>query len=320
MTLNERITEALKEAMKNKDEARKRTIRAIKSQILLMQTDGSGQEITPERELKMLQTMVKQREDSAASYDAGGRKDLADTEREEIVILREFLPQQLSESELEEFLKSLIAELGAQGPKDMGKVMGEASKRLLGKADGKLISTRVKALLGKKTEMIIDILLLFAVTYGIYLGYTQGVFRISILALAIIFGLLFSMYLTAPAAEFTASFFGFHYRLLPLIAFIFIVLLLSSVGIFIFKKIEKNLKNTKIAKTEKYLGAVSMAFFSSFLFAVILNFFNASNAINKEIRENSFTYSSLEYFSDSGLEQIKKLAPFVTTFVNSLSG
>jgi uncharacterized membrane protein required for colicin V production len=109
--------------------------------------------------------------------------------------------------------------------------------------------------------MIIDILLLFAVTYGIYLGYTQGVFRISILALAIIFGLLFSMYLTAPAAEFTASFFGFHYRLLPLIAFIFIVLLLSSVGIFIFKKIEKNLKNTKIAKTEKYLGAVSMAFF-----------------------------------------------------------
>jgi uncharacterized membrane protein required for colicin V production len=168
--------------------------------------------------------------------------------------------------------------------------------------------------------MIIDILLLFAVTYGIYLGYTQGVFRISILALAIIFGLLFSMYLTAPAAEFTASFFGFHYRLLPLIAFIFIVLLLSSVGIFIFKKIEKNLKNTKIAKTEKYLGAVSMAFFSSFLFAVILNFFNASNAINKEIRENSFTYSSLEYFSDSGLEQIKKLAPFVTTFVNSLSG
>lgn len=148
MTLNERVTETLKEAMKNKDEARKRTIRAIKSQILLMQTDGSGQKITPDRELKMLQTMVKQREDSATSYDAGGRKDLADTEREEIVILREFLPQQLSESELEEFLKSLIAELGAQGPKDMGKVMGEASKRLLGKSDGKLISTRVKALLG----------------------------------------------------------------------------------------------------------------------------------------------------------------------------
>jgi uncharacterized protein YqeY len=148
MTLNERIAEGLKEAMKNKDEARKRTIRAIKSQILLMQTDGTGQEITPERELKMLQTMVKQREDSAASYDAGSRKDLADVEREEIVILKEFLPQQLSDSELEEVLKSIVAELGAQGPKDMGKVMGEASKRLLGKADGKQISIKVKALLG----------------------------------------------------------------------------------------------------------------------------------------------------------------------------
>jgi uncharacterized protein YqeY len=148
MTLNERIAEGLKEAMKNKDEARKRTIRAIKSQILLMQTDGTGQEITPERELKMLQTMVKQREDSAASYDAGSRKDLADVEREEIVILKEFLPQQLSDAELEEVLKSIVAELGAQGPKDMGKVMGEASKRLLGKADGKQISIKVKALLG----------------------------------------------------------------------------------------------------------------------------------------------------------------------------
>jgi uncharacterized protein YqeY len=113
-----------------------------------MQTDGTGQEITPERELKMLQTMVKQREDSAASYDAGSRKDLADVEREEIVILKEFLPQQLSDSELEEVLKSIVAELGAQGPKDMGKVMGEASKRLLGKADGKQISIKVKALLG----------------------------------------------------------------------------------------------------------------------------------------------------------------------------
>lgn len=147
MTLNERITDALKEAMKNKDEARKRTIRAIKSQILLMQTDGTGQEITPERELKMLQTMVKQREDSASSYDAGDRKDLAEIEREEIAILKEFLPQQLNESELEEILKSIITELGAQGAKDMGRVMGEASKRLLGKADGKIISTMVKALL-----------------------------------------------------------------------------------------------------------------------------------------------------------------------------
>jgi uncharacterized protein YqeY len=148
MTLNERITEALKEAMKNKDEARKRTIRAIKSQILLMQTDGSGLEITPEREMKMLQTMVKQREDSLTSYETGGRQDLAEIEREEIVILKEFLPQQMGEAELEEVIKSIIAEVGAQGPKDMGKVMGEATKRLVGKADGKLISNKVKSLLG----------------------------------------------------------------------------------------------------------------------------------------------------------------------------
>ena len=148
MTLNERITEALKEAMKNKDEARKRTIRAIKSQILLMQTDGSGLEITPEREMKMLQTMVKQREDSLTSYETGGRQDLAEIEREEIVILKEFLPQQMGEAELEEVIKSIIAEVGAQGPKDMGKVMGEATKRRVGKADGKLISNKVKSLLG----------------------------------------------------------------------------------------------------------------------------------------------------------------------------
>lgn len=147
MTLNERIAEALKEAMKNKDEARKRTVRAIKSQILLMQTDGTGQAITEERELKMLQTMVKQREDSASSYEAGGRNDLAKIEKEEIAILKEFLPKQLNEQELEEILKSIISELGAQGPKDMGKVMGEATKRLVGKADGKMISLKVKSLL-----------------------------------------------------------------------------------------------------------------------------------------------------------------------------
>jgi uncharacterized protein YqeY len=148
MNLNEKITEALKEAMKNKDEARKRTIRAIKSQILLMQTDGSGQEITSEREMKMLQTMLKQREDSMSTYLTGGRNDLADIEREEIDIIREFLPKQLDEAELETILNNIIAELGAQGAKDMGKVMAEANKRLVGQADGKTISAKVKTLLG----------------------------------------------------------------------------------------------------------------------------------------------------------------------------
>lgn len=147
MSLNDQITEALKEAMKNKDEARKRTIRAIKSQILLMQTDGSGQEITADREMKMLQTMLKQREDSMSTYLNGGRNDLAAIEKEEIDIIREFLPKQLDEAELETILSNIITELGAQGAKDMGRVMAEANKRLVGQADGKTISTKVKSLL-----------------------------------------------------------------------------------------------------------------------------------------------------------------------------
>lgn len=147
MTLSERITEALKEAMKNKDEARKRTIRAIKSQILLMQTDGSGQEITSDRELKMLQTMAKQREESLETYIQQGREDLAAIEREEIEIIKEFLPKQLDDAALTTILKEIIAEVGASSPKDMGKVMGAATSRLLGKADGKSISAKVKELL-----------------------------------------------------------------------------------------------------------------------------------------------------------------------------
>jgi len=147
MTLNERIAETLKEAMKNKDEARKRTIRAIKSQILLMQTDGSGLEITPEREMKLLQTMVKQREDSMNTYLGGGRNDLAEIEREEIEIIKEFLPKQMDDADLEVVIKQIISDLGALGPKDMGKVMAEATKRLVGQADGKVISAKVKSLL-----------------------------------------------------------------------------------------------------------------------------------------------------------------------------
>jgi uncharacterized protein YqeY len=148
MTLNERVAEALKDAMKNKDEARKRTVRAIKAQILLMQTDGSGLEITPEREMKMLQTMLKQREDSLSTYEAGGREDLATVEREEIAIIKEFLPEPMDDAKLEEIIKGIISEVGAQGPKDMGKVMAEATKRLVGQAEGKVISAKVKSLLG----------------------------------------------------------------------------------------------------------------------------------------------------------------------------
>ncbi|AFC24865.1 GatB/YqeY domain-containing protein [Saprospira grandis] len=148
MSLSERIKEGLKTAMKNKDEARKRTIRAIKAQLLLMQTDGTGAEITEERELKMLQTMVKQREDSLTTYQEQGREELAQVEAEEIAIIKEFLPAQLEGEALVAEIKAIIEEAGASSMKDMGRVMGMASKKLLGKADGKSISATVKQLLG----------------------------------------------------------------------------------------------------------------------------------------------------------------------------
>ncbi|EJF53155.1 hypothetical protein SapgrDRAFT_1439 [Saprospira grandis DSM 2844] len=148
MSLSERIKEGLKTAMKNKDEARKRTIRAIKAQLLLMQTDGTGAEITEERELKMLQTMVKQREDSLTTYQEQGREELAQVEAEEIAIIKEFLPAQLEGEALLAEIKAIIEEAGASSMKDMGRVMGMASKKLLGKADGKSISATVKQLLG----------------------------------------------------------------------------------------------------------------------------------------------------------------------------
>lgn len=147
MTLEERIMNDLKEAMKNKDEAAKRGIRAIKAAILLAKTDGSGEEINDEKEIKILQKLVKQRRDSLEIYEKQDREDLAVVEREEIEVIERYLPKQLSEAELEVVLKKIIADTGAEGMKDMGKVMGAATKELAGKADGKLISQVVRKLL-----------------------------------------------------------------------------------------------------------------------------------------------------------------------------
>lgn len=139
--------EDLKEAMKNRDEATKRSIRAIKAALLLAKTDGSGEEITVEKEIKILQKLVKQRRDSLEIYEKQGREDLAVVEREEIAVIEKYLPKQLDEAELESILRQIIAESGAQGPRDMGKVMGLANKQLAGKAEGKVISQTVKRLL-----------------------------------------------------------------------------------------------------------------------------------------------------------------------------
>ena len=147
MSLETRIMTDLKEAMKAKDKAAMRGIRAIKSAILLAKTDGSGNEITEEQEIKMLQKLVKQRRDSLQIYMDQGREDLAAVEKEEIDVIERYLPEQLSAEELETRLKAIIEKLGANSMKDMGKVMGMASKELAGSADGKAISAKVKQLL-----------------------------------------------------------------------------------------------------------------------------------------------------------------------------
>jgi len=137
----------LKEAMKTKDQASLRAIRAAKAAILLFKTDGSGKELDEAAEIKLIQKLVKQRQDSLEIYKNQGREDLAVIEREEIEVLKRYLPEEMSEDDLRAFLEKLISELGAEGMKDMGRVMGMASQKLAGKADGKTISSIVRNLL-----------------------------------------------------------------------------------------------------------------------------------------------------------------------------
>ena len=146
MSLETDIMQKMKEAMKAKDEATLRGLRAIKAALLLLKTSGS-EEITPEAELKMLQKLVKQRQDSLEIFNQQNRTDLAQKELEEIKVIEQFLPKPLTEEELKSALKEIIQELGVSGMQDLGKVMGVASKRLAGKADGKSINAAVKELL-----------------------------------------------------------------------------------------------------------------------------------------------------------------------------
>lgn len=145
--LEEKINKDLVVAMKAKDEVALRSIRAIKSAILLAKTDGSGQAIDEAREVQMLQKLLKSRQDSYDIYVQNNRPELAQKEIEEIEIIKRYLPAMLEGAELEAVLAQIIADTGAASPKDMGKVMGVASKQLAGKADGKLISETVKRLL-----------------------------------------------------------------------------------------------------------------------------------------------------------------------------
>jgi hypothetical protein len=144
MSLEEKIMEDLKAAMKAQDKASMRGLRAVKSALLLLKTDGSGKEITPEREIQLLQKLVKQRRESIAIFEKENRADLAEVEKEEVAVIEKYLPEALSEEDLEKFIQALILSSGASSVKDMGKVIGLASKELAGKADGRAISDMVK--------------------------------------------------------------------------------------------------------------------------------------------------------------------------------
>lgn len=146
MSLQDDVMTAMKKAMKEKNQTALAALRAIKSAILLEQTSSGGsQELTEAQELKLLQKLVKQRKDSAAIYLEQDRKDLALPEIDQAEVISQFLPEALSEEEIERIVVITIDKIGAQGMKDMGKVMGIVNNELAGRADGKTISTIVKA-------------------------------------------------------------------------------------------------------------------------------------------------------------------------------
>ena len=150
MSLEEKVMGGMKDAMKAKDEALLRGLRAIKAEIIKAKTEpGANGQITEEQEQKLLQKLVKQRKGSLEIYQQQNRADLAQKETEEIAVIEQFLPKQLTQEELDAAVALIIAETGASSAADMGKVMGVASKQLAGKADGKAIAAAVKALLSK---------------------------------------------------------------------------------------------------------------------------------------------------------------------------
>ena len=150
MNLEQQIMAEMKDAMKAKNEAALRGLRAIKAEIIKAKTEpGAGGEINEATEQKFLQKMMKQRKDSLEIFEKQGRQDLAIKEKEEIELIERFLPKQLTEAEIKEAVAAIITQTGAHSPADMGKVMGVASKQLAGLADGKTISNIVKELLNK---------------------------------------------------------------------------------------------------------------------------------------------------------------------------
>jgi len=139
------LTEEIKNAMRAKDSLKLESLRAIKSAVLLAQTaKGGGAELSDEEAIKILQRLVKQRKESASIFREQGRSDLAEPEEAQAQVIASFLPEQLSEEEVTKLIAEIISKIGAEGMKDMGKVMGMASQQLSGKAEGKTIANIVK--------------------------------------------------------------------------------------------------------------------------------------------------------------------------------
>jgi hypothetical protein len=149
MTLKDKIQEELKTAMRAKDQIALRTLRALKAAILVKETEAGRTTgaLTPDEDMALLTKQAKQRRDSLDQFRSAGREDLAVTEEEELEVIERFLPKQMSEAEIEAEVRAIVEQTGASSMKDMGKVMGMASKKMAGKADGKVISTIVKSLL-----------------------------------------------------------------------------------------------------------------------------------------------------------------------------
>lgn len=146
MSLFDQINEDIKTAMKSKDKDRLEALRAIKSSLLLLRTSGKG-DVSEKEEIQALQKMVKQRKESAKIYEAENRKELAEKELREATYIEPYLPEQMSEEAVEAAVKDIIDRVGAEGMKDMGKVMGTAMQQLGDKADGSMIAGKVKGIL-----------------------------------------------------------------------------------------------------------------------------------------------------------------------------
>lgn len=147
MNLETQIMGQLKEAMKAKNTIALEALRAVKSELLLAKTSGAGSELSEDQEIALLQKLVKQRKEAAEQFEANDRKELAEKELAQAEVIQQFLPAQLTDEELTLAIQNIVAEVGATSPKDMGKVMGAASSKLAGKAEGKLISAKVKEIL-----------------------------------------------------------------------------------------------------------------------------------------------------------------------------